>query len=369
MKKRILSVLLALSLLAGLGGPAGAEELTRGENTVRVENAEGTHSQNEKKFDLMVQGELDQYLKEHPEQDGTNSEYRNANFRTRAAAPLALAGTTSADLVVETAREMIGDSGVPNTYTYWMGAIDGSYAYAWCHAFVSWAAAQAGAGSIIPKTASCFIGMNWFVNRGRFRYASSGYVPLKGDIIYFDWDNGYGTIDHVGIVDRVSNGIVYTIEGNTTNSVRGRTYQLTDSSIVGYGIPEYDYRGEDSSNGGTSANSLGTGVGSTGTGSGNTSVTAGNQGSSSAESVDSCHCTSSYQGLYKCTATKSPLTIRKGHGTDFAVLGSIPIGASSVQVNKADGTWAHVTYNGVSGYCYMYFLEKTTSASPLPHCA
>lgn len=72
-------------------------------------------------------------------------------------------------------------------------------------------------------------------------------------------------------------------------------------------------------------------------------------------SSSSCNCSESYAGDYRCTS-KSTLLIRSGHGTGYSSLGSIPSGAT-VHVSKADGTWAHVTYNGISGYSSMQYLE------------
>jgi hypothetical protein len=51
----------------------------------------------------------------------------------------------------------------------------------------------------------------------------------KGDIIIFK--NGKS---HTGIVDRVENGKIYTIEGNTSDKVAQRSYSINDSSISGF---------------------------------------------------------------------------------------------------------------------------------------
>ncbi len=68
-----------------------------------------------------------------------------------------------------------------------------------------------------------------------------------------------------------------------------------------------------------------------------------------------CSCSGLYAGTYTCTA--SSLRIRSGHGTDFKTVGTIPSGAA-VTVTKvsADG-WAHVQYNGLSGYASMEYLS------------
>ena len=65
-------------------------------------------------------------------------------------------------------------------------------------------------------------------------------------IIFFDWDSPDGTSgpqdglsDHVGIVEKVKNGRVYIIEGNTGDSCNRRDYPLGDYEILGYGIPAY----------------------------------------------------------------------------------------------------------------------------------
>lgn len=59
------------------------------------------------------------------------------------------------------------------------------------------------------------------------------YQPKPGDAILFDWQ-GDGTADHIGIVEKVENGKVYTIEGNSSDSVKRNVYNLGDSKIDGY---------------------------------------------------------------------------------------------------------------------------------------
>ncbi len=72
--------------------------------------------------------------------------------------------------------------------------------------------------------------------------------------------------------------------------------------------------------------------------------------------IISCSCSTSYSGNYICTTSSVNLTIRSGHGTSYSAVGSIPSGAT-VYVSKANGTWAHVTYNGISGYASMEYLK------------
>lgn len=60
---------------------------------------------------------------------------------------------------------------------------------------------------------------------------------MAGTIIFFDWsENGVydGVSDHVGIVERCENGIVYTMEWNSGDAVRERSYPISFGSIMGY---------------------------------------------------------------------------------------------------------------------------------------
>jgi len=115
----------------------------------------------------------------------------------------------------------------------------------WCACFVSWCANECGYldAGVIPKTAGCVTGSNWFKERGLWQ--DNSYEPRPGDIIYFDWDNKGssgpqdGLADHVGIVEKVENGIVYTVEGNSGDSCRERRYAIGHYEIYGYGTPAY----------------------------------------------------------------------------------------------------------------------------------
>lgn len=65
-------------------------------------------------------------------------------------------------------------------------------------------------------------------------WQSAKEAPVPGDLIFFDWD-GDNASDHVGIVSKVSDDTVYTIEGNSGAMVRNREYRLNDGTIMGYG--------------------------------------------------------------------------------------------------------------------------------------
>ena len=113
----------------------------------------------------------------------------------------------------------------------------------WCACFVSWCANECGYldAGVIPRFASCSIGIQWFRERGLWQ--DRDYEPRPGDLIFFDWDDEDegqdGAADHVGIVEKVDGGIVYTVEGNSGNACRERQYAIGHAEIYGYGTPAY----------------------------------------------------------------------------------------------------------------------------------
>lgn len=76
----------------------------------------------------------------------------------------------------------------------------------------------------------------------------------------------------------------------------------------------------------------------------------------------SCNCYEDYAGDYTVNTESTNLIMRAGHGSSYSVITTIPKG-STVHVSKSDGTWAHVEYDGYTGYCSMNYLTKI---EPLP---
>ncbi len=115
----------------------------------------------------------------------------------------------------------------------------------WCACFVSWCANECGYidDGIIPKFAGCVYGTQWFKDKGQ--WVDNSVEPTSGMIIFFDWDNRGGSgpqdglADHVGIVEKVESGTVYTVEGNSGDSVKVNTYPVGHYEILGYGVPRY----------------------------------------------------------------------------------------------------------------------------------
>lgn len=146
----------------------------------------------------------------------------------------------SDDMIVAVALSQVGNVG-GEPYWSWYGF--GSRVE-WCACFVSWCANECGYidVGVIPKFAGCINGVNWFKERGQWTDISA--EPTPGMIIFFDWDDPDeggqdGLSDHVGIVEKVENGRVYTIEGNSGDSCRRKRYPLGYYEILGYGIPNY----------------------------------------------------------------------------------------------------------------------------------
>ena len=112
----------------------------------------------------------------------------------------------------------------------------------WCACFVSWCANECGYidAGVIPKYAGCVNGVQWFKDRGQWLDGSA--EPAPGMIIFFDWadESGQdGLSDHTGIVQKVENGKVYTVEGNSGDSCRVNEYSIGYYEILGYGAPAY----------------------------------------------------------------------------------------------------------------------------------
>ena len=140
--------------------------------------------------------------------------------------------------IVSVALSQVGNVG-GEPYWSWYGF---SGRVEWCACFVTWCANECGYidTGVIPKYAGCVNGVQWFKDRGQWMDGSA--EPAPGMIIFFDWDdeNGQdGLSDHTGIVEKVENGRVYTIEGNSGDSVRQNSYLVGHYEVLGYGCPDF----------------------------------------------------------------------------------------------------------------------------------
>ena len=163
------------------------------------------------------------------------------------------AQTLGAEEFIKTLRSQLEMDGQPNTgfilqggsstgerYANWYKSSWG-YDTAWCSCFVSWALEQC--RGYIAGTTPKYASVNSFrlalIRTGAWK--DSSYTPNTGDLIFFDWDRD-GKLDHVGAVEKVKDGRVYTIEGNSgettaeDGTVRQKDYSLNNPHIAGYGL-------------------------------------------------------------------------------------------------------------------------------------
>lgn len=137
-------------------------------------------------------------------------------------------GTSNSKLVNIAASQIGNQGGAP--YWSWYGY---SERVEWCACFVSWVAYQSGDLDItIPKYAAVVDGIKWYQDKGKWQGRS--YTPKTGDVIFFDWEND-GISDHTGFVEKVENGIIYTIEGNSNDQCKRNTYTIGTNVIYGFG--------------------------------------------------------------------------------------------------------------------------------------
>ena len=136
--------------------------------------------------------------------------------------------------IVAVAQTQIGNEGGLK-YCEWYGY---PYRVEWCAIFVSWCADQCGYldAGVLPKELNVIPYVEWFRERDQWQYMD--YEPSPGDLIFYDWESD-GLADHVGIVERVEDGIVYSIEGNAGDACIENSHYLATAPIYGYGTPAY----------------------------------------------------------------------------------------------------------------------------------
>ena len=131
--------------------------------------------------------------------------------------------------VVDLAKGQVGNVG-GQSYWSWYGFTS---RVEWCACFVSWCYGQMGLSE--PRFAACQSqGVPWFQSHGQ--WGARGYADIApGDAIFFDWDLD-GSADHVGIVVGTDGSRVYTVEGNSGDACKIKSYDLNYECIKGYGL-------------------------------------------------------------------------------------------------------------------------------------
>ena len=141
--------------------------------------------------------------------------------------------------LVNLALSQLGNKG-GEKYWRWAGL---SKRCEWCALFVSWCGDQTGlrAAGQVPYFSFVSDGVSFYKNKGKWidgsEVNSSNCDKLiqPGMIIFFDWEPD-GKPNHVGIVTKVSNGYIYTVEGNSSDAVRERSYSANSKSLFGFGV-------------------------------------------------------------------------------------------------------------------------------------
>ena len=135
--------------------------------------------------------------------------------------------------IVDIAKRQVGNVG-GQPYWSWYGF---NSRVEWCACFVSWCYGQMGLSE--PRFAACQSqGIPWFTSRGQ--WGARGYENIApGDAIFFDWDLD-GSADHVGLVIGTDGSRVYTVEGNSGDACKIKSYPLDYACIKGYGLMNWN---------------------------------------------------------------------------------------------------------------------------------
>ena len=135
--------------------------------------------------------------------------------------------------IVDIAKRQVGNVG-GQPYWSWYGF---NSRVEWCACFVSWCYGQMGLSE--PRFAACQSqGIPWFTSRGQ--WGARGYENIApGDTIFFDWDLD-GSADHVGLVIGTDGSRVYTVEGNSGDACKIKSYPLDYACIKGYGLMNWN---------------------------------------------------------------------------------------------------------------------------------
>ena len=136
------------------------------------------------------------------------------------------AGDVKAGQLLNNVRKSIGYHEGANNSNVYTKQVSGNANLPWCAAFVSVKLKEAGINGF--SSSSCASLASQF--RAAGKYTNSSKPPQPGDVIFFGSPE-----HHTGIVQKVENGKVYTVEGNSSDAVSERVYDLSNPGISGYG--------------------------------------------------------------------------------------------------------------------------------------
>ena len=141
--------------------------------------------------------------------------------------------------LVNLALSQLGNKG-GEKYWRWAGL---SSRCEWCALFVSWCGDKTGlrAAGQIPYFSFVSDGVSFYKNKGKWidgsevNTSNCDKLIYPGMIIFFDWEPD-GKPNHVGIVTKVENSYIYTVEGNSSDAVREKQYSANSNKIYGFGV-------------------------------------------------------------------------------------------------------------------------------------
>ena len=112
----------------------------------------------------------------------------------------------------------------------------------WCDIFTTVIFQREGLSDLIGRECGVERHIHIFQRLGIWNEDGNS-TPSAGDIITFNWDKDTqqndGWADHIGIVEKVENGIIHTIEGNSNDEVKRNTYRIGHGNIRGFASPRY----------------------------------------------------------------------------------------------------------------------------------
>jgi len=112
----------------------------------------------------------------------------------------------------------------------------------WCDIFTTVIFQREGLSDLIGRECGVERHIHIFQRLGIWNEDGNS-TPSAGDIITFNWDKDTqqndGWADHIGIVEKVENGIIHTLEGNSNNVVKRNTYRIGHGNIRGFATPRY----------------------------------------------------------------------------------------------------------------------------------
>lgn len=230
-----------------------------------------------------------------------------------------------------------------NSYTPRARGYKVSYTDAYCDATISAAFIKLNAVSLIGGT-ECGVEKHVAIFKNKGIWDEDGtIIPKPGYIIVFNWNDNTqpndSWSDHIGIVEKVENGKITTIEGNMKNGVVGRRIIPVGWGFIrGYAKPNYAN---------PSSNKTTTNAGSV-----STSVS-----TSTATKINIAYAKSFNKNLARHFTTTSKVNLRAGASTSNAVITTIPKDTQVLCYGYYTGDWYYIVYGNLTGFCHRSYLK------------